>query len=99
MASRKVKFALRMERAITTLASAIEQLEMLGAVYVDSGYQPGGGDPVVVDDLTGYAITPEKLAGAVTFQRNLTKLLDGDTPTQAVYRTTINAVRGFERGQ
>lgn len=95
MAPRKVDFALAARAAVTTLAEAAERIAELNEVFVASGYNTGGSDPIIDSDIEGHDITAANLADVATFAENLYKFLNDDTPLKFDYATAINAFRGM----
>lgn len=67
MASRKIDFALAERAVITQFAEAVERIAELDAIFMDSGYNTGGADPIVDGDLIGHDMTMADLVAAHTF--------------------------------
>jgi hypothetical protein len=93
MASRKVDYALAVRSSLSAFADLAEKLTLLADMFTDSGYQSGGSNEIVADDLVGHDITLADLAAAKTFAGQLDAFLDNGTPAQFDYRGAINAVR------
>lgn len=93
MASRKVNFALAVRNAVTTLAEAAERIAELDSIWVASGYEASGSDPIVDEDIAGRDITAQDLANASTFAENLALFLTNGEPMQFDYAGAIDAFR------
>ena len=95
MAPRKVDFSLAVRAAVTALAEAAERIAELDAIYVDSGYDGGGTNPIVGGDLTGHDITAQDLANASTFAKNLALFLNNGDPMVFDYASAIGSFRNM----
>ena len=62
MAPRKVDFALAARAAVTQFAESVERIAEIDAIFTDSGYDSGGSNPIVDDDLTGHDMTAAQIA-------------------------------------
>ncbi len=96
MASRKVDFALQVELVSTKLAEAIEQIEILRTAYFDSGFNSGGADELIDEDIQGHDITVAKIINIITLVENQTLFLDNFIPLQGDYRAFLGAIRKFK---
>ena len=95
MASRKVDFALAVRAGVTALAEAAERVAELDAMYVDSGYDSAGSNPIIDGDIEGHDITADDLGNASVFAENLDLFLNGGDPMVYGYASAINAFRGM----
>lgn len=95
MAARKVDFALAVRAAITELAEAAERIAELDEIFADSGYDAGGSNPIVDEDIVGHDITAQNLAAASIFAENLALFLNGGDPLVFDYASSINAFRNM----
>ena len=95
MAPRKVDFARAVRDGVTALAEAADRIAELDAIYKASGYDAGGSDPIVDEDVEGHDITAADLANASTFAENLALFLNGGDPMQFDYASAIDAFRGM----
>lgn len=95
MAPRKVDFALAVRAGVTALAEAAERVAELDAMYVDSGYDALGSNPITDGDLTGHDVTALDLTNASIFAVNLALFLNGGDPLVFDYAGAINAFRGM----
>lgn len=93
MVSRKEDFALAVRTAVTALAEAAERIAELDAIYMDSGYDSGGTNPITDEDLTGHDMTAQDLANASTFATNLALFLSDGDPMVFDYASAINKFR------
>ena len=91
MASRKVQTALAMRDAIGQFADAVERINELDEVFVDSGYDAGGSDPIVDSDVAAHDITAQDLANFSTFRDQLDLFLNSGEPLQVDYWAKIRA--------
>ena len=67
MAPKKIQYMQQVQAAATQLAQALESCTSLASVYAARGYAADGANPLIADDLTGHEVTPEEIAGFVTF--------------------------------
>lgn len=67
MAPRKIDFALAERAVITQFAEAVERIAELDQIFTDSGYDVGGGDPIVDGDLIGHDMTAADLSAVHAF--------------------------------
>jgi len=95
MASRKVDYALAVREAVTALAEAAERIAELDTIFTDSGYDPGGANPILGEDIDGHDITVADLTNASTFATNLSLFLNKGDPMIFDYASAINAFRGM----
>ena len=93
MAPRKIDFSLAVRAAVTALAEAAERIAELDAIYVDSGYDGGGTNPIVDNDLVGHDIVAQDLANASTFAENLALFLNNGGPMVFDYASAIGRFR------
>lgn len=93
MAPRKVNYALAVRDAVTALAEAAERIAVLNSTFGDSGYDSGGSNPIIDDDLIGHDITAQDLAKASVFAVNLALFLNNGDPQIQDYSSEINAFR------
>lgn len=95
MASRKAAFALAVRSAVTALAEAAERVAVLDGVYKDSGYDPGGADPIIEADLVGQECMVQDLTNASTFAANLVLFLNAGDPIVFDFASAINKFRNM----
>lgn len=95
MAPRKANYALAVRDAVTALAEAAERIAELDAIYKDSGYDSGGADPIIDDDLIGHDITAADLANASIFATNLALFLNDGDPLVFDYASAIGSFRSM----
>ena len=93
MAPRKVDFALAVRGTATKLAQVMDEIDSLAGIYVASGYNSGGSDPITDEDLTGHEIATAQLSQFASLAANLIKFMDNQTPVKADYRTPLNTLR------
>jgi len=93
MAPRKIDFALKARSTATSLAEAIDEIEYLADVYVASGYQSNGANPITAEDLQGHDISIEQLMEFAILAANLLKFMSGEASAEADYQQQLNAFR------
>lgn len=96
MASRKIDFSLAVRATATTLAQVLDQIDALAGIYVASGYQANGSDPITNEDLIGHDISVEQLAEFAVLAVNLKKFVSNDnTAMVADYESQLDAFRNI----
>lgn len=93
MASRRVDYALAARAAATAFVRAVERIVELNEIYVDSGYDSGGANPITDSDLEGHDMTAQDLTSVSVFADNITLFLNDDTPLKFDYQSAINKFR------
>lgn len=93
MASRKVQTALAMRDAIGGFADSIQRVRELDEIFMDSGYDAGGTNPITDEDVTAHDLTAADLGNVHQFRMQLDKFLNAEAPTVYDYWAAINALR------
>ena len=93
MASRKVQTALAMRDVIGSFADVIQRIQELTDIFVGSGYDAGGSNPVVDEDVIAHDLTAAGLASVLTFRTQIDEFLNGGVPVVYDYQAAINALR------
>lgn len=93
MASRKVDVALAIRNAIGTFADNVQRIQELDDIFVGSGYDSGGGNPITDEDIVAHDLTATDLANCHTFRLQIDKFLGNQVPIQFDYWASINALR------
>lgn len=93
MSSRKVNFALAVRNVATNLAQVMDDIDALAGIYVASGYQSGGANAIVDEDVQAHDITAAQLVAFATLATNLVKFMNNQVPAQADYNTPLDAFR------
>ena len=93
MASRKVNFALAVRNVATNLAQVMDDIDALAGIYTASGYQPGGANAIVDEDVSAHDMTAAQLTSFATLAANLVKFMTNQVPAQADYTTPLDAFR------
>ncbi len=84
--SQKLETAKAIVKAIQSLAPATDTNQDLVAEYFDAG-------TFVDADVAALGITAAQLASCITLLEQVGKLMTNQETTEAMYRTTLNAVR------
>ena len=93
MANKKSTFASAVVAATTSLAGVVDDFENLGDVYLDRGYNSGGGNEIVADDLVELGISLADFTAALTMAAQLLKFANNQAVTTADYSVTMNKLR------
>lgn len=75
------------------LAAISDRLEPLESEYFDNGYNSGGADELVDNDVTENKTTAAEIADAITLVQELTKFLNAGSPANGDYSVTMNKMR------
>lgn len=89
----KLTFAEQAQTSATTMSDLSDRLTDLYSVYFDRGYNSGGSNPIVDDDLASLGITAVQLGNMMTLAEQFANFLNNIAATQADYDTTLNAMR------
>lgn len=93
MATRKQEYALSVRAAVTAFADAAATIAKLDDIYIDSGFDSEGEDPITEVDLVGLKVTVGNLASASVFANNLGLFLNAGDPLVFDYASAINKFR------
>jgi hypothetical protein len=89
----KLTLAGQAQASATTMAQIGEDLASLVDVYFDRGYDSGGSNPIIDDDLASLGITAAQLAALITLAQQLANFLGNSAVATADYGATLNASR------
>lgn len=89
----KLTFTEQAQKSATIFAQLGDKLADLESVYFDRGYDGGGSNPIIDDDIVSLNITAAQLASLITLAQQLSNFLGNLAVTQADYDATLNAVR------
>jgi len=93
MASAKFNFGEKSQSVGTSLAQAANEAADIVSVYFDRGYDSGGSDPIVNNDVSGLNITPAQLGLLITLFQQLANFVDNVAVAAADRDATLNAIR------
>lgn len=93
MASRKLDFAEEVMDYCTKIAQNSDFGSNARDVFNDRGYDPGGADPILDDDVAGLEVTAADVTAAMVFFENLGYMLNDQSITEADYDVTLNRMR------
>ena len=91
--ARKLDFAQGIVNYCTAMAQNADFGINARTVFNDRGYNPGGSDPILDEDVAPLGITAAQLLLGVVFFENLEKMLEGQAITVADYDKTLNLLR------
>jgi hypothetical protein len=77
----------------TALAQVADRLANIETVYFDRGYNSGGSNPIIDDDVSSLNITAADLASLITLIQQLNNFLGNSAVTAGDYDATLNTVR------
>lgn len=93
MASRKVTISLAIRSAITSLDNLVTKLNELDDIFINSGYDLGGTDPILNEDIEGHDMSAADLAAVHTFVTQLNLFLNDGEPIQFDFASAIDRFR------
>jgi multisubunit Na+/H+ antiporter MnhB subunit len=89
----KDTFVSQIITTITALAQSFDGANTLISTYFDRGYNSGGTNAIVDDDLAGVGLTAAQLGGAITVFQQLQAFRHGGAVSSSDYDSTLNQVR------
>lgn len=94
----KIKFTEQAQAFCTSLAALFKNAKDLDGVYFDEGFDGGGGDPIINEDISSLPGSPTaaKVASFITVAQQLQKFDVGDGADPVVtanYGASVNAMR------
>jgi hypothetical protein len=89
----KVTFVNGLLAKAKILAEVDRDLREFYATYFDRGYNSGGADPIIDDDISSLNVTATEAADMITLMEQLQKFFDNQAVTQADYDATLNKFR------
>ena len=95
MASRKITISLAIRSAITNLDNLVTKLNELDDIFINSGYDSGGTNPIVDENIEGHDMVAADLAAAHTFVTQLNLFLNDGSPIQFDYTSAIDKFRNM----
>lgn len=93
--SRKLEYAIAAQNAITTLDDLISRLNELDDIFINSGYNAKGSNPITASDLGATSLKPQDLANISAFVKNIDLFLNAGDPLKFNYAGAINALRNM----
>lgn len=93
MASRKVTISLAIRNAVTSLDNLVIELNELDDIFINSGYDSSGTNPIVDEDIEGHDMIAADLAAVHTFVEQINLFLHNGVPTQFDYASAIDRFR------
>jgi len=76
-----------------TLAETKDLLASARAVYFDRGYNSGGSDPIIDDDISGLGVTATQLTNMMTLAEQLENFFGNSAVSTADYDASLNQFR------
>lgn len=107
MATQKELFVIDLlETAQNAAKQVMDKVESIDSQYFDSGYNSGGSNPIVDDDLNGVnpgttgfnGITAAQVASVITAYQQLNNFFQNSAVATADYSVTFNTVRNAKFG-
>lgn len=95
MASRKVTISLAIRSAITSLDNLVTELNELDDMFINSGYDSEGTNPIVDEDIEGHDMVAADLAAVHTFVEQINLFLNDGEPIQFDYASAIDKFRNM----
>jgi hypothetical protein len=77
----------------TALAQSFDAANALVNVYFDRGYNGGGADELVAEDLAAAGLTVGQVISFITLAQQLQALRNGGAVSSADYDSTLNVLR------
>jgi hypothetical protein len=93
MALQKTRFAQQMISLHVKLAEVMDAADAMEKEYFDQGYDSGGSDPIVDDDVVNLGIKAADITAGITLLQQQNKLFTNQAVTAADYEVTVNKFR------
>jgi len=82
-----------MLQSAADLGAIKDRIRTHRAVYFDRGYNSGGSDPIIDDDISGLFVTADEVDSFITLIENLEKFFDNQAVTTGDYEASLNKFR------
>jgi hypothetical protein len=89
----KANYGSDVQAQATEMAEMGKTFQSMVANYFDRGYNVGGSDPIIDDDIASTGMTAAEMADMITLAQQFANFLDNAAVTQADYSSTLNKIR------